>query len=75
MEKRAILAALLMAGLLMIYQLWFVQQASHNRYQRRSRRDRRKELPRAPQTAQAPPATAAVPVRRKKSGRSRASGH
>ncbi len=26
MEKRAILAALLMAGLLMIYQLWFVPQ-------------------------------------------------
>ena len=62
MEKRAILAALLMAGLLMIYQLWFVQPSPQHPVSTPQQKEQKEGTAPAPQTAQAPPATAAVPV-------------
>jgi YidC/Oxa1 family membrane protein insertase len=65
MEKRAILAALLMAGLLMIYQLWFVPQQPQHPVSTIQQKDQKERPAPAVPTAQEPPSTAAVPVQPK----------
>src|SRR5262245_19159236 len=62
MEKRAIIAALLMAGLLMIYQLWFVPSQPPHPVPTAQQKEQKQGPAEAPPTAPAPPSTATVPV-------------